>query len=155
MPAQVYPVYLPLGTIPGEALATLTHPTPATWGLEMHNGVDNRLTAEYIRTCLQVALDIVERDWRSAEGAPGALVISGGKDQEKFFSNGAFRRSLMCVGCSLDIYHCGRSRLRERCERPGIYDQCVFLSTSADLRAHAIWPRHVPSFPCSSIELPW
>lgn len=91
MSAQQYPLYFPLGTVRDEALATLTHPTSTTWGLEMHSGVDNRLTAEYIRTCLQVALDAVENDWRKSEGSPGALVISGGKTQEKFFSNGALR----------------------------------------------------------------
>lgn len=89
MPTPQYPVYLPHGSTPSDALATVTHPSPTTWGLEMHSGVDNRLTAAYIRNCLQVALVIVESDWRSSEGAPGALVISGGKNQEKFFSNGA------------------------------------------------------------------
>jgi len=58
----------------------------------MHNGKDNRLTVTFLVTCLAKALDIVEKDWRTAngkaDGGPGALIISGKQDQEKFFSNG-------------------------------------------------------------------
>lgn len=61
----------------------------------MHNGKDNRLTSTFLTTCLFKALDMVEKDWRTANGeasgGPGALVISGKQDQEKFFSNGALR----------------------------------------------------------------
>ena len=46
------------------------------------------------------ALDMVEREWRGQlraakqsndkEGGKGALIIVGRRDQDKFFSNGAF-----------------------------------------------------------------
>lgn len=78
----------------------------------MHNGADNRLTAEYIRTCLQVALDIVERDWRSVEGAAGALIISGGKNQEKFFSNGLdYENAVKDPGFMTNTFHPFLARL--------------------------------------------
>lgn len=54
----------------------------------MHNGPDNRLTDEFILACLLKALDLVEKDWRQTPSAPGAIVISGSKKQQKFFSNG-------------------------------------------------------------------
>lgn len=83
-----YPIYLPLGAAPGAALATLCHPSPTLWELEMHNGQDNRLVAQFLRECLLKGLEIVEKDWRTTPNTPGALVISGRKDQRKFFSNG-------------------------------------------------------------------
>lgn len=88
--AVTYPLYFPLSTSTREeALATLTHPSPEVWEIEMHNGVDNRLTVHFILNCLQKALDVVEGEWRAVgAGAPGALVLVGKKDQIKFFSNG-------------------------------------------------------------------
>ncbi|KAF8322108.1 ClpP/crotonase, partial [Clavulina sp. PMI_390] len=82
-----YPYELPGGSSATNSLATLTHPTPAVWELELHNGVDNRFTRDMISSCLD-ALDQVEKDWRSTPNAPGALIIVGSKKQEKFFSNG-------------------------------------------------------------------
>lgn len=81
-----YPVTLPLGS--PDPLATLHHPNPALWEFEMHNGKDNRLTTDFLNTCLAISLDIVEIDWRSKTGEAGALIISGKHDQERFFSNG-------------------------------------------------------------------
>jgi hypothetical protein len=83
-----YPIYLPLGVASGAALATLTHPSPTLWELEMRNGQDNRLVAHFLRESLLKGLEIVEKDWRTTPNTPGALVISGRKDQQKFFSNG-------------------------------------------------------------------
>lgn len=65
----------------------------------MHNGKDNRLSSAFLTHCLAKALNIVESDWRAGNGdqpgGPGALIISGKRDQEKFFSNGApFTRRL-------------------------------------------------------------
>lgn len=88
MPA--YPISLPLES--EEPMATLHHPTSTLWEFEMHHGTDNRLTGKFLVHCLEKALDIVEKDWRTANGnapgGPGALIISGKQDQEKFFSNG-------------------------------------------------------------------
>lgn len=79
-------------------MATLHHPSNNLWEFEMHNGKDNRLTSEFLVTVLAKALDIVEKDWRTANGeasgGSGALIISGKQDQEKFFSNGSFVYSL-------------------------------------------------------------
>lgn len=83
-----YPISLPLCAATGDALATLSHPTRDIWELEMHNGLENRLTTEFVTSCLSVALDLVERDWRSNPKSPGALIITGSKDSPKFFSNG-------------------------------------------------------------------
>lgn len=66
------------------------------WILELHNGVDNRLTQEFIHKAFLPALDTVEREWRVVQRAAvkrpqeggGALIIVGKKDQDKFFSNG-------------------------------------------------------------------
>ena len=60
----------------------------------MHNGVDNRLTAEFITHVLSKTLDIVEKDWRATPGAAGSLVIVGRKEQDKFFSNGEWTGGL-------------------------------------------------------------
>jgi hypothetical protein len=69
--------------------------------LELHNGEDSRLTDTLINEGLRPALDVVEKEWRvsqakwqgpsskSQEGS-GALIIVGKRDQDKFFSNGAF-----------------------------------------------------------------
>lgn len=110
-----YPVYLPLGAGPGAALATLSHPSPVVWELEMRNGQDNRLTVSFLRECLMKGLDIVEKDWRTTPNAPGALVISGRKNQQKFFSNGGtvldeYAILMHLVGLTINFI---RSRLRE------------------------------------------
>lgn len=96
--AEMYQLYLPVGSSKNSALATLTQPSssPPIWELEMHNGTDSRLTVAFINECLLKALDVVEEEWRNLsdglnkEGAysEGALVIVGRKDQSKFFSNG-------------------------------------------------------------------
>jgi len=80
------------------AFVTLTHPKPTLWVIEMHNGQDNRLTVELVDNGLKPALDAVEKHWREIwraskalkdqQGAKGALIIVGRKDQDKFFSNG-------------------------------------------------------------------
>lgn len=54
---------------------------------------------------LKPALDAVEKDWRDSwrtakqakdkEGGKGALIIVGRRDQDKFFSNGAY--TIRCV----------------------------------------------------------
>ncbi|KDR78919.1 hypothetical protein GALMADRAFT_244576 [Galerina marginata CBS 339.88] len=79
-------------------LLTLTHSKPSLWIIELHNGVDNRLTHELINQGFMPALDIVEREWREQqrsalqnkklEDGKGALIIVGKRDQDKFFSNG-------------------------------------------------------------------
>jgi len=89
-----YPLSLPAS----KPLITLTHPEPAVWVIELHNGDDSRLTETLILDGLMPALDTVERDWRAARrgkdyikdakvGA-GSLVIVGNRKQDKFFSNG-------------------------------------------------------------------
>ncbi|KIM39981.1 hypothetical protein M413DRAFT_446881 [Hebeloma cylindrosporum] len=82
----------------GNPLLTLTNPKPSLWIIELHNGFDNRLTAELILKGIMPALDIVEREWRERQRAAlkskvleegkGALIIVGKRDQDKFFSNG-------------------------------------------------------------------
>ncbi|KAG6909946.1 putative secondary metabolism biosynthetic enzyme [Tephrocybe rancida] len=89
-----YPLSLPVEG----PLITLTHPKPSLWIIELHNGVDNRLTDVLIDRGLKPALDAVERDWRAQWrtaqdtkdkiGGKGALIIVGKRDQDKFFSNG-------------------------------------------------------------------
>jgi len=71
---------------------------PSLWIIELHNGFDNRLTADLIHKGIMPALDIVEREWRERQRAAlkskvleegkGALIIVGKRDQDKFFSNG-------------------------------------------------------------------
>lgn len=75
--------------------------TSSTWLIELHHGEDNRLTPTLINDALQPALDVVERDWsagreaaqarkeKELDGARGALIIVGKRNQDKFFSNGA------------------------------------------------------------------
>ena len=71
------------------------------WTIELHNGVDNRLTAVLVEKALKPALDVVEKEWRKdwraaqAKGkaateseGKGALIIVGKRAQDKFFSNG-------------------------------------------------------------------
>ncbi|EIW57361.1 ClpP/crotonase [Trametes versicolor FP-101664 SS1] len=89
-----YPVSLPSEN----PLVTVTHPTPALWVLEMHNGADSRLTETFILKAFKPALDIVERHWREnwrtgqakkdEKLCKGALIIVGNRKQDKFFSNG-------------------------------------------------------------------
>lgn len=73
-----------------------------TWILELHNGVDNRLTDKLITGAIMPALDFVEKEWRLQRRAEfkdkkesagkGALIISGAHNQEKFFSNGTYAK---------------------------------------------------------------
>lgn len=63
-------------------------------------GEDNRLTDHFVRNAILPALDHVELAWRNSvrdakarkdtEGGKGALVITGKRSQEKFFSNGEY-----------------------------------------------------------------
>ncbi|KAG5720931.1 hypothetical protein E4T56_gene865 [Termitomyces sp. T112] len=89
-----YPLSLPADG----PLITLTHPRSSLWIIELHNGIDNRLTLDLIERGLKPALDAVERDWREhwrtaqknkdKTGGKGALIIVGKRSQDKFFSNG-------------------------------------------------------------------
>ncbi|KAG6861998.1 hypothetical protein C0995_008185 [Termitomyces sp. Mi166 len=89
-----YPLSLPADG----PLITLTHPKPSLWIIELHNGIDSRLTVDLIDRGLKPALDTVERDWREhwrtaqknkdKNGGKGALIIVGKRSQDKFFSNG-------------------------------------------------------------------
>jgi len=91
-----YPVKYPVAT--KEPILTVTNPKPSLWVIELHNGEDNRLTANVLNQALKPALDVVERHWREQwraaqkvkgkEGAKGALIIVGKQSQDKFFSNG-------------------------------------------------------------------
>lgn len=83
-----YPIYLPPSSSNTDSLATISRPSTSVWELEMRNGQDNRLAGHFITDCLLKALDLVEKDWRATPGTPGALIITGRKDQQKFFSNG-------------------------------------------------------------------
>jgi len=73
------------------------------WIIELHNGVDSRLTKQMIEDALRPALDVVEQHWNenrhldsttlkkdtsAGHGGEGALIIVGKRDQDKFFSNG-------------------------------------------------------------------
>ncbi|KAJ7454805.1 ClpP/crotonase-like domain-containing protein [Mycena latifolia] len=79
-------------------LVTVTHPKEAVWVIEMHNGLDNRLTPDLVDLAIKPALDAVERHWRDQwravqnskdkTGGNGAVVLVGRRDQDKFFSNG-------------------------------------------------------------------
>lgn len=79
-------------------LGALHRPTPNIWVLEIKNGADNRLTGVVCTKVIAPALDIVEKEWRTARnkalkeddkaGAGGALIIVGRLDQDRFFSNG-------------------------------------------------------------------
>ena len=83
----------------GDPLTILTA-KPHLWIIELKNGIDNRLTSAFINTGIKPALDEVERQWRDSWGksqetgdkklGKGALIIVGRRDQDKFFSNGAF-----------------------------------------------------------------
>ncbi|KAI9000527.1 ClpP/crotonase [Trametes punicea] len=88
----------PVGFPGDNALVTVTHPTPWLWVIELHNGVDSRLTDTLILRGILPALDTVERHWRENWRAgqakkddhlcKGALIIVGNRKQDKFFSNG-------------------------------------------------------------------
>ncbi|KAJ7086068.1 ClpP/crotonase-like domain-containing protein [Mycena belliarum] len=79
-------------------LVTVTHPKETIWVIELHNGLDNRLTPALIDLAIKPALDAVERHWRARwreaqtakdkSAGNGALILVGRKDQDKFFSNG-------------------------------------------------------------------
>jgi len=67
-------------------------------------GDDNRLTEHFIQRAILPALAHVELAWRNTlrdakakkdtEGGKGALVVTGKRNQEKFFSNGMSPSSL-------------------------------------------------------------
>ncbi|KAH9485696.1 Enoyl-CoA delta isomerase 3 [Psilocybe cubensis] len=85
----------PITVLPAsDSMVTLTHPTTTLWILELHNGVDNRLSHTLINKGIKPALDVVEREWREQRQAGredaghGALIVVGRRDQDKFFSNG-------------------------------------------------------------------
>ncbi|KAI0833255.1 ClpP/crotonase [Trametes gibbosa] len=96
---MAYPLHFP-STNP---LVTVTHPTPALWVLEMHNGADSRLTDVFILQAFKPALDTVERHWREnwrtgqakkdESLCKGALIVVGNRKQDKFFSNGGREES--------------------------------------------------------------
>ncbi|KAF8512597.1 ClpP/crotonase-like domain-containing protein [Hysterangium stoloniferum] len=93
----MYPLHFPSST---DSILTLSNPKPYIWVLEMHNGVDSRLTPHFLMDAFIPALDHVELAWRNQwkaanEGGRtdpsngrGALVITGSLAQDKFFSNG-------------------------------------------------------------------
>lgn len=91
-----FPLYLPVGG--PSPLAIVTHPTPTLWVIEFRNGIDNRITTHVILDVFMPALQAVEESWRAARQkedledtgrwTPGALVLTGNLDQNKFFSNG-------------------------------------------------------------------
>ncbi|KAH8118221.1 ClpP/crotonase [Phellopilus nigrolimitatus] len=106
-------------------ILTLTR-EPCLWIIEMHNGEDNRLTRYLIDNALKPALDIVEREWKasqltchSSSGATnassdgrGALIITGKRSQNKFFSNGLdFASVVKDPGFFPDVYNPLISRL--------------------------------------------
>ncbi|KAJ7678537.1 ClpP/crotonase-like domain-containing protein [Mycena rosella] len=79
-------------------LVTVTHPKETVWVIELHNGLDNRLTPDFVDLAIKPAFDAVEahwRDqWRAVQNAKdksagnGAVILVGRRDQDKFFSNG-------------------------------------------------------------------
>ncbi|KAJ7160251.1 ClpP/crotonase-like domain-containing protein [Mycena filopes] len=79
-------------------LVTVTHPKDTVWVIELHNGLDNRLTPALVDFALKPALNAVEAHWRTQwravqgakdkSGGNGALIFVGKKGQDKFFSNG-------------------------------------------------------------------
>ena len=58
MSSTTYPVTFPRTLAAGEdAMATLTHPTPALWVLRMHSGADNRkLINKSFTVCSKLSL---------------------------------------------------------------------------------------------------
>ncbi|PVF93445.1 ClpP/crotonase [Serendipita vermifera] len=83
-----------------ESLVTVTKPHEYVWCIELHNGVDNRLT-HALCGALSQALDLVEGQWRDKwrptfydkndtekVNASGALILTANRKQQKFFSNG-------------------------------------------------------------------
>ena len=109
-----YPIKLPLFS--PAPLATLRHPNPVIWELELHNGVDSRLNREFIEDAVMKALDLVEKDWRSStteDGAPGALIIVGKKTQQKFFSNGTIYPDFWSFHVDLSVY--GQGSIMRTC----------------------------------------
>ncbi|CAE6478153.1 hypothetical protein ACGC1H_002749 [Rhizoctonia solani] len=106
MSSPSYPITFPRTLAAGEdAMATLTHPSPAIWVLRLHSGPDNRLTNRMCLDVLLPAFDVVESEWRAVwraakrdktgvkEGAEGGFVITGTGD--KFFSNGLDYQSVV------------------------------------------------------------
>ena len=92
------PILLPSAS---NALLTISKAHEHVWVIELHNGVDNRLTEDVCVKALGPALAIVETQWRDAwrgpfydkndaekVGASGALILVANRKQSKFFSNG-------------------------------------------------------------------
>jgi Delta3-Delta2-enoyl-CoA isomerase len=90
-------VELPSNT---ESLVTVSKPHEYVWCIELHNGVDNRLT-HALCDALSQALNLVEAQWRDKwrptfhdkndtkkVKASGALILIANRKQQKFFSNG-------------------------------------------------------------------
>ncbi|KAG8816852.1 hypothetical protein FRC17_000165 [Serendipita sp. 399] len=95
------PIQLPSG--PNETpLVTVSKTHEHVWVIELHNGVDNRITEDMCVRALGPALILVESQWRDnhwrkayedkTDGekkiASGALIIIANRKQQKFFSNG-------------------------------------------------------------------
>lgn len=84
-------VTFPLGAL--KALATVTKSPSGIYLLSMHSTgavsgiMDNRLTPDFISKALLPALDYVEFEFRKSGGA-AALVFTGEREKNKFFSNG-------------------------------------------------------------------
>ncbi|KAF8591110.1 ClpP/crotonase [Ramaria rubella] len=113
-----YPLRLPAQG----PLLTITHPSPSLWIIELHHGEDNRLTEHFVQSAILPALDHVELAWRNslrdakakkdAEGGKGALVITGKKSQDKFFSNGFdYPEVLKIQGFIVNTYNVLMARL--------------------------------------------
>jgi hypothetical protein len=76
--------------------------------IELHNGVHNVLALTFINDAIRPALDVVEEEWRKSlkaakvrgesatpDEGKGALIITGRRDQNKFFSNGKVNPSAL------------------------------------------------------------
>ncbi|KAF8580264.1 ClpP/crotonase [Ramaria rubella] len=108
-----YPFSLPSTEIP---LLIVSHPKPHLWLVELRNGLDNRLTAQFLQKAFLPALDHVELAWRNARkigkeqrdpyAGKGALVITGNLKQNKFFSNGLdFDAAISQQGFFYNVFH--------------------------------------------------
>ncbi|SCV74710.1 BQ2448_7739 [Microbotryum intermedium] len=74
-----------------EALATVSRQTNGVYLLSMHNLPDNRLTPDFIKHSLLPALDDIELEFRTnfkKGDKSAALVLTGERVKNKFFSNG-------------------------------------------------------------------
>lgn len=86
---------------------------PSLWIIELHNGEDSRLTKTLVDDAFKPALNAVEKHWREQwraakkakdkKAGGGALIITGKRNQDKFFSNGMYPPSL---SDSDNMYNC-------------------------------------------------